>query len=84
MKRMNSVLSGIVMTCMLFACPACAVTETATVQVESKLQQVALFKNGLGFFISEVAVPEKVTSFSVVPLAAPSHGTFWISYTHPE
>ncbi len=45
-----------------------------------ELKQVALFKNGLGFFISEVTIPEKARSFYIVPPVAASHGTFWVSY----
>lgn len=44
------------------------------------LQQVALFKNGLGFFVAETTCPAGRTDFHVVLPAAPSHGTFWISY----
>jgi hypothetical protein len=47
---------------------------------EVKLQQLALFKNGLGFFVSEVTIPENKKSFVFVPFAVASHGTFWISY----
>jgi hypothetical protein len=51
-------------------------------QAETTLQQVALFKNGLGFFISEAAIPEDAVSFYFTPDAAPSHGTFWVA--HPQ
>lgn len=44
------------------------------------IRQVALFKNGLGFFMGEVACPEGQTSFQVALPVAPSHGTFWLSY----
>ena len=55
-------------------------TEASETQAEVKLQQVALFKNGLGFFVSEAAVPKKKKEFHVVPFAAASHGTFWVAY----
>ncbi len=57
-----------------------AVSEETAIEAKMELQQVALFKNGLGFFISEVAIPGKTRSFYVVPPAAASHGTFWVSY----
>ncbi|MCE5341713.1 MAG: hypothetical protein LLF92_11415 [Planctomycetaceae bacterium] len=47
--------------------------------VESKVQQVALFKNGLGFFISQLECPEQKV-FTVAQQPAPSLGTFWVSY----
>jgi hypothetical protein len=44
------------------------------------IRQVALFKNGLGFFVGEVICPQDAASFHVVLPVAPTHGTFWISY----
>lgn len=76
----RSLILTIAMSTVLFTCPACAVPETTTAQAEAKLQQVSLFKNGLGFFILEIAIPEKKNSFSIIPSAAPSHGSFWVSY----
>jgi len=70
----------IVVNSVLFTHPARAVPEAPAAQAKAKLQQVALFKNGLGFFISEVTCPKKKDSFSFTPAAAASHGTFWISY----
>lgn len=49
-------------------------------KVEEKLRQVALFKNGLGFFTSEITCPDKKKTFSFIPSAAASHGTFWVAY----
>ncbi|MGD0078879.1 MAG: hypothetical protein ABSB91_09700, partial [Sedimentisphaerales bacterium] len=57
-----------------------ALSEEPATIASAELRQVALFKNGLGFFVSEVTVPDKVKSFSIVPEAAVSHGTFWVSY----
>jgi hypothetical protein len=48
-------------------------------RLETKVTRVALFKNGLGFFVREGKLP----SARVVRLsgfAAPAHGTFWFSY----
>ena len=44
------------------------------------LKQVALFKNGLGFFVAETTCPADRADFHVILPAVPSHGTFWISY----
>jgi len=54
--------------------------QASETQAQQKLQQVALFKNGLAFFVSEAAVPENKTEFYVIPSAAASHGTFWVAY----
>ncbi|MCX5636169.1 MAG: hypothetical protein NTX52_00550, partial [Planctomycetota bacterium] len=60
--------------------PVCSLLEAKEAQPDVQLQQVSLFKNGLGFFVSQVACPDKKNSFSFVPAAVPSHGTFWVSY----
>jgi hypothetical protein len=57
-----------------------ALSEEPATIASAELRQVSLFKNGLGFFVSEVTIPDKVKSFSIVPEAAVSHGTFWVSY----
>jgi len=81
MKRIKkSLILIVLMSSVLFIHSACAVSREATVQIEAKLQQVALFKNGLGFFVLEVTVPRKEKVFSIVPFGAASHGTFWVSY----
>ncbi len=49
-------------------------------QTEEKLLQAALFKNGLGFFTSEVTCPKKKDTFSFTPSLAASYGTFWVAY----
>jgi hypothetical protein len=81
MERIKkSLILTVVMNSVLFVHPAYAVSEPAPPKADVQLQQVALFKNGLGFFVSEVTVPEKQNSFRVVPLVAASHGTYWVSY----
>ena len=54
--------------------------EEPATEAKMELKQVSLFKNGLGFFVWEVTIPDKAKSFYVVPPAAASHGTFWVSY----
>ncbi|MGA2091913.1 MAG: hypothetical protein ABSH16_00705 [Sedimentisphaerales bacterium] len=67
-------------TMVFFGFAGYAFSEEPATVVSAELRQVSLFKNGLGFFISEVTIPDKVKSFSIVPEAAVSHGTFWVSY----
>lgn len=45
-----------------------------------RIQQIALFKNGLGFFVCQVRIPDDINSFSIAPDGAASHGTFWVAY----
>ena len=76
-----AIAAGVVVVPVMLAvdslsCPA----QASETQARQKLQQVALFKNGLAFFVSEAAVPENKTEFYVVPSAAASHGTFWVAY----
>ena len=73
-------IAGVVAGVMVFANFVYGSSEASETQAEVKLQQVALFKNGLGFFVSEAAVPKKKKEFHVVPFAAASHGTFWVAY----
>jgi len=81
MERIKkSLILTVVMNLAFFIHPVYATSEAAVPQADVQLQQVALFKNGLGFFVSEVTVPEKQDSFRIVPFAAASHGTFWVSY----
>lgn len=62
------------------ACSVSAASKKEAKQAEEKLQQVALFKNGLGFFTSEVTCPDKKDAFSFIPAVAATHGTFWVAY----
>jgi len=75
----KSLILIIIIGSILAIYPACAAPATEA-RTESTLQQVALFKNGLGFFVSEVTIPDNKDSFSFVPAAAASHGTFWVAY----
>jgi hypothetical protein len=75
---MKKVLYASVIVFLVFA--GYASSEEQVTIVSTELQQVSLFKNGLGFFISEVTIPDKVKTFSIIPEAAVSHGTFWVSY----
>ena len=60
--------------------PAMAASTAKPQAADVRLRQVALFKNGLGFIVSQVKIPENEESFRIVPSVAPSHGTFWVAY----
>ncbi len=55
-------------------------TAGTTATTPLNVQQVALFKNGLGFFTGQFACPADQASFQVTLPVVPSHGTFWVSY----
>ena len=61
---------------------AYGITKAETIQADAKLKQVALFKNGLGFFVLEVIIPSGKEKFSIIPPGRACHGTFWVS--HPS
>lgn len=44
------------------------------------VEQVALFKNGLGFFTGQITCPADQTQLQIALPATPAHGTLWISY----
>lgn len=48
--------------------------------VDVKIERVALFKNGLGYFASSAILPKEATTIKVSQLPVPSHGTFWVGY----
>ena len=47
--------------------------------VPTRVKRVALFKNGLAFFVREAALSSDRTVTLLGPFATPSHGTFWVS-----
>jgi len=48
--------------------------------VDVKIERVALFKNGLGYFTSSAILPKGATTIKIKQLPVPSHGTFWVGY----
>lgn len=70
---------AVMVIAVLVCCCVCTGAETSS-KAELQLKEVSLFKNGLGFFVSEAEIPKKAESFYIVPQAAPVHGTFWVSY----
>ncbi|MFO8009066.1 MAG: DUF4139 domain-containing protein [Candidatus Brocadiia bacterium] len=50
--------------------------------VEPEIERVALFKNGLGYFLTRVPLPgDGRSEVAIGPLAPPAHGTFWVSHS---
>ncbi|MCP4580423.1 MAG: hypothetical protein GY839_02315, partial [candidate division Zixibacteria bacterium] len=48
--------------------------------VDVKIERIALFKNGLGYFTSSATLPKGATTIKIRQLPTPSHGTFWVGY----
>jgi len=46
---------------------------------QTRVKRVALFKNGLGFFVREGSLGANQRTILLGPFAAPSYGTFWVS-----
>ncbi len=57
-----------------------ALAQNPSPAIPLDIEQVALFKNGLGFFTGQVACPQGQTQLRIALPAAPAHGTLWISY----
>jgi len=49
-------------------------------EVSTRLDRVALFKNGLAFVVRQGQLPATAGPLVVDPLPVPMHGTFWVSY----
>ena len=46
-----------------------------------RIERVALFKNGLGFFTSSAALPGNASTVRLGQLPVPVFGTFWVGYS---
>ncbi len=60
--------------------PALALAQQRT-EVDTRIQAVALFKNGLGFFTRTGELPAAPAEIEVGPLPAASHGTLWLGWS---
>ena len=76
MKRLVSVA----LVVLAFFAQAGSGAEEKRVEVRTTLRRLALFKNGLGFFIREGKLPGRAGPIVIEPLPVPAHGTFWVSY----
>ena len=45
-----------------------------------RMERIALFKNGLGFYTAAAALPEKENTVRFGQLPIPTFGTFWVGY----
>jgi hypothetical protein len=57
-----------------------AARERGAQEMPLKIEKVALFKNGLGFFTSSGTLPGGTTSVRMGGFPVPSYGTFWVGY----
>jgi len=77
-------------TCLLVGATLCAAATCAVAalaaegvqppRVELRIERVALFKNGLGYFRSSATLPAGATAVTFGALPIASYGTFWLGY----
>lgn len=79
-RTSRTIVRTVVVAVILSISPICVRGQSAEPAAELALKQVALFKNGLGFFTGQALCPENTTAFELRPTAASSHGTFWVAY----
>jgi len=68
-------VTSLVVSALLFPTAA-----SAAQAVDTQIMRVALFKNGLGFFIRQGELPAQPGVVRIGPLPAATHGTLWLSY----
>ncbi len=54
--------------------------ENKSQDVKIEIKKLTLFKNGLGFIISNATLPENSKTVRIGQLPIPSFGTFWVGY----
>ena len=54
--------------------------ESKSQDVKVEIEKLTLFKNGLGFIISNATLPENSKTVRIGQLPIPSFGTFWVGY----
>ncbi|MCJ7751014.1 MAG: hypothetical protein MUQ65_07945, partial [Armatimonadetes bacterium] len=77
MKR--SVISLLAVLCLAALGLSALADSDEPAPVQTLLKRVALFKNGLGFFVREGTLTEDHRAALVGPFAVPSHGSFWVT-----
>jgi hypothetical protein len=75
-RIMRPVLALVLAYAVAFAAFA---AQEGLVSTQTRVKRVALFKNGLGFFVREGTLGANRQTILLGPFAAPSHGTFWVS-----
>jgi hypothetical protein len=68
------------MICVLVYCVNTARAEDKIQDAKLRIERIALFKNGLGFFTSDATLPENAKTVRFGQLPVPSFGTFWVGY----
>ncbi len=48
--------------------------------LKTEIKEISLFKNGIGFIVSEAVLPENSKTIKLGQLPIPSYGTFWVGY----
>ena len=76
----RSVISAVLCGLLCFVTTGRAEQSTPT-DAKFRIERVALFKNGLGFFTSGVMLPENAEAVRFGQLPVPSFGTFWVAYS---
>lgn len=72
---------AILVVALLVAGTARAAEQDAPGRADTELRRVALFKNGLGYYVSSVTLPEGgAREFALEVPLEPAHGTFWVTY----
>lgn len=70
----------LLVVCSILAAAAAGLgSETPKAAPATRLVRVALFKNGVGFFVRQGSLPAGAETAVLGPYAAPSHGTLWVS-----
>jgi len=80
MARQSRFLGWVVLAVLGTAGVAPAAESGPIVTVPSRVESLALFKNGLGYFVTTVEAPAGQRVFRVRPPGAGTHGTYWVSY----
>jgi hypothetical protein len=75
----KNVCIGLIVLALLPSLAAAAAEPGTPASAPTRITRVALFKNGLGFFVREGTLPVGARHVLLGPYAAPSHGTFWVS-----
>jgi hypothetical protein len=77
---MNRIMRLVLVLALAHATASAALAaEEGKVSTQTRVKRVALFKNGLGFFVREGTLGANQQTVLLGPFAAPSHGTFWVS-----
>ena len=76
----NFKIKCIVLSVLIFSVNTARAEEIKLADAKLKIERIALFKNGLGFFTSAATLPENEKTVRFGQLPIPSFGTFWVGY----